>query len=76
MNYQYILSVLDQCIENADTPEVSNTKTTRNFDPLPSWNDGDTKTATLDYINTVTKEAEQFTSISKHIAVFDNDGNF
>ena len=62
MNFLHVLSVLEPCIKNVDTLEVTDTKTTRNFDSLSSWNDGHTKSVTLNYINTVTKEAEQFTS--------------
>jgi phosphoserine phosphatase len=45
-------------------------------DPLPSWNDGATKTAILDYVNYVTNaESENFIEVSERIATFDNDGN-
>jgi phosphoserine phosphatase len=45
-------------------------------DPLPSWNDGATKTAILDYVNDVTNaESENFIEVSERIATFDNDGN-
>ncbi len=45
-------------------------------DPLPSWNDGNTKSAIIDYIIDVTDENSQnFIPISERIATFDNDGN-
>jgi phosphoglycolate phosphatase-like HAD superfamily hydrolase len=44
-------------------------------DPLPSWNEGNTKTAILEYVATVTREGDNFIPISERIAVFDNDGN-
>lgn len=45
-------------------------------DPLPSWNDGKTKTAILNFVQTVTEEQNpDFIPIPDRIAVFDNDGN-
>ena len=45
-------------------------------DPLPSWNDGKTKTAILNFVQTVTDEQNpDFIPIPDRIAVFDNDGN-
>jgi len=45
-------------------------------DPLPSWNEGVTKTAIIDFVNDVTKaESENFIDITDRIATFDNDGN-
>ena len=45
-------------------------------DPLPSWNDGNTKQAIIDYVLDVTnRESENFIPVSDRIATFDNDGN-
>ncbi len=45
-------------------------------DPLPSWNDGNTKQAIIDYVMDVTnRESENFIPVSDRIATFDNDGN-
>ena len=45
-------------------------------DPLPSWNDGETKTAIISYVNDVTNaESENFIPIKDRISTFDNDGN-
>lgn len=45
-------------------------------DPLPSWNDGKTKTAILEYVEEVTNsEKKSFIQIKDRIATFDNDGN-
>lgn len=42
---------------------------------LPSWNEGDTKTALVDFITKTTKEGSaDFIPESERIAVFDNDG--
>jgi phosphoglycolate phosphatase-like HAD superfamily hydrolase len=44
-------------------------------DPLPSWNDGDTKTAIVGFIERVTTEGSpDFVPPAERIAVFDNDG--
>jgi phosphoserine phosphatase len=40
-------------------------------DPLPSWNDGPTKSAILDFVKLVT---EKGVPVEKRIATFDNDG--
>lgn len=44
-------------------------------DPLPSWNDGPTKQAILDFVAVVTDEdGGQFVPPADRIATFDNDG--
>jgi len=44
-------------------------------DPLPSWNDGKTKQAIVDFVSKVTKEGgPDFVPVSDRIATFDNDG--
>lgn len=46
------------------------------FDPLPSWNEGETKKAIIDFVNEVTDPAgEYFIEVADRIATFDNDGN-
>lgn len=50
--------------------------TTIDTDPLPSWNEGKTKQAILNFVQEVTDSASQnFVAIPDRIAVFDNDGN-
>jgi hypothetical protein len=45
-------------------------------DPLPSWNDGDTKTAIVDFVSATTDASSpDFVPVEDRIAVFDNDGN-
>jgi hypothetical protein len=47
----------------------------RGDDPLPSWNDGPTKRAVLDFARRVTEEGgPDFVAPADRIAVFDNDG--
>ncbi len=56
--------------------EKSENKEIVAFDPLPSWNDGVTKTAIINYVETVTKtDSPNFIPIKDRIATFDNDGN-
>ena len=44
-------------------------------DPLPSWNDGATKTAIVDFVHAVTTEgSKDFVPATQRIATFDNDG--
>ena len=44
-------------------------------DPLPSWRDGDAKTAILDFVAAVTDPASaDYVTPADRIAVFDNDG--
>jgi phosphoserine phosphatase len=44
-------------------------------EPLPSWNDGQAKTAILDFVAAVTdKNSKDFVPTEERIAVFDNDG--
>lgn len=44
-------------------------------DPLPSWNDGASKKAIIDFVEKVTKEGStDFAPPAERIAVFDNDG--
>jgi hypothetical protein len=44
-------------------------------DPLPSWHDGASRTAIVDFVNRVTDPASaEFVPEPERIAVFDNDG--
>ena len=44
-------------------------------DPLPSWNDGASRSAILDFVARVTREGgPDFVAVPERIAVFDNDG--
>lgn len=48
---------------------------TEEDDPLPSWNDGPTKEAIIQFVADVTAEGgPNFVPVSERIAVFDNDG--
>ncbi|MCV6584859.1 MAG: haloacid dehalogenase-like hydrolase [Marinibacterium sp.] len=44
-------------------------------DPLPSWSDGDSKTAIIDFVTSVTDPAsDAYVTPADRIATFDNDG--
>ncbi|MHC4447456.1 MAG: HAD family hydrolase [Planctomycetota bacterium] len=44
-------------------------------DPLPSWNDGASKSAIVDFVNRVTDESQgDYRPTAERVAVFDNDG--
>jgi hypothetical protein len=48
---------------------------TRAADPLPSWNDGPTKQAILDFVaGAIDKRSPSFVASEDRIATFDNDG--
>jgi phosphoglycolate phosphatase-like HAD superfamily hydrolase len=43
--------------------------------PLPSWNEGPTKAAILDFVERVTREGgAEYSAPAERVAVFDNDG--
>ena len=47
----------------------------RAADPLPSWNDGQTKQAIIDFVaNVTTPSSPDFVPVAERIATFDNDG--
>ncbi|MEH6706233.1 MAG: HAD family hydrolase [Galbibacter orientalis] len=55
--------------------EAEVTTVVEQADPLPSWNDGKTKKAIIEYVTDVTtKESANFIPIADRIATFDNDG--
>ena len=43
-------------------------------DPLPSWNNGESKKAIMSFVEAVTTEGKDFVPVSQRIATFDNDG--
>jgi len=46
-----------------------------NVDPLPFWNDGETKQSIIDFVNDVTDlNSSNFVKPEDRIATFDNDG--
>jgi phosphoserine phosphatase len=44
-------------------------------DPLPSWNEGESKQSIIDFVTkTTTEDSKNFIPVADRIAVFDNDG--
>lgn len=63
---------------NKSTNLKQDTAITKNEvkDPLPSWNEGPTKDAIINYVdNVTTKGSTSFIPVNDRIATFDNDGN-
>jgi len=67
-----LLNVFVACSPNTE----STNNTSKKADPLPSWNDGTTKSAIIDYVTDVTdSKSKNFIPVPDRIATFDNDGN-
>ncbi|NRA93827.1 MAG: haloacid dehalogenase-like hydrolase [Psychroserpens sp.] len=76
LTFLLLIMFLCSCIENENlNKENMSKKTQENHDPLPSWNDGATKTAIIDFVTKVTTEGSDFVPVEDRIASFDNDGN-
>ena len=74
-----LICLLVFCSCTTNTSEISthnqesNTETF--VDPLPSWNEGETKKRIIDYVSTITDTTHQdFIPVAERIATFDNDG--
>lgn len=63
------------CKEQTKTGNTVDVSAESLVDPLPSWNDGNTKSAIVDYVEDVTNaESANFIPVADRIATFDNDG--
>ena len=61
--------------EQAAAPPSSTAPGRQPSDPLPSWNEGASKRAIVDFVERVTRESgPEFVPASERIATFDNDG--
>ncbi|MGB5834911.1 MAG: haloacid dehalogenase-like hydrolase [Thiohalocapsa sp.] len=59
----------------ADPPESDASQSISGGDPLPSWNDGPSKQAIVDFVHAVTDSSNPgYVPESERIATFDNDG--
>ncbi len=62
--------------ESVSKPDLVTPENSVSPDPLPSWNEGDTKNAIIDFVNRVTVDGSpDFVPVANRIATFDNDGN-
>lgn len=77
---KYSISILFVCLffwscserQGSTDAEV----TSERVDPLPSWNDGVTKTAIMSFVSDATNEqSPNFIPLADRITTFDNDGN-
>lgn len=71
-----LASILYSCNTEVQQKETSDKVQDTNIDPLPSWNEGKTKSDILTYVESVSdKGSTDFIPIKDRIATFDNDGN-
>jgi hypothetical protein len=71
-----ICSVYSSCKKESEPKEVTTSLKVEKEDPLPSWNEGTTKEAILNFVGRVTNpEHTDFVAVEDRIATFDNDGN-
>ena len=69
------LALVAMSPSQAEAPATETTAPTQAADPLPSWNEGPTKKAIVDFVEGVTKEGgPNFVPAADRIATFDNDG--
>lgn len=67
----FLLAVLSAPVCSTNGAEPAATPN----DPLPSWNDTNSKQAILEFVGNVTDDGgPDFVPVAKRIAVFDNDG--
>ncbi len=69
----FTLSLFINCKQQTSHQEPASAEVT---DPLPSWNEGVTKSAIIKFVNNVTEEdSPNFVDVEDRVATFDNDGN-
>lgn len=72
----FLISILLLSCAPSVTTETSNKVVVTNSDPLPSWNDVNSKKEIIAFVNTVIdSDNPNFIPIGDRIATFDNDGN-
>ncbi|WP_396158353.1 HAD family hydrolase [Flavobacterium sp.] len=72
----FVLFSLVACKDNSDTKKAVAAATQSDVDPLPSWNDVESKKNITAYVQDVTNsESANFIPVGDRIATFDNDGN-
>ncbi|MEZ4739844.1 MAG: haloacid dehalogenase-like hydrolase [Flavobacteriales bacterium] len=80
MNYRAFLFLVIPSVFACSSPQVPETGQATvgagaPTDPLPSWNEGPTKKALLDFVQrTTTEGSAEFVAVPDRIATFDNDG--
>ncbi len=67
-----LLVLMSSCQKGQEKMEIT---PVGSADPLPSWNDGQSKKATIDFVTkTTTEGSADFIPVTERIACFDNDG--
>ncbi len=70
------MSLIISCSSDNKNNEQTTKTEIEKIDPLPSWNEGVTKTSIINYVEDLSNvESENFITIPDRIATFDNDGN-
>ena len=72
-----VISMLNSCKQEAtnDSSPSIEPSPQHESEPLPSWNEGETKQAIVNYVQSVTETGSaDFIPVSDRIATFDNDG--
>ncbi len=70
-----LLSLTSSCTPTTETTPSSEQEMTQEVDPLPSWNEGQTKESIIAYVSNVTDPGSpDFIPVEDRIATFDNDG--
>jgi phosphoglycolate phosphatase-like HAD superfamily hydrolase len=63
------------CTQSTTKNEIAKQETEVKNDPLPSWNEGSSKKAMIDFVTkTTNEEGADFVPVADRIACFDNDG--
>ncbi len=71
----FTLILLSLLIVGCDQEKVSESNTVVESDPLPSWNEGSSKSSIIDFVERAKDpEGIYFIPVSERIATFDNDG--
>ena len=69
------VAVLAVALNACTSPQGETPATAQTSDPLPSWNEGETKQAITQFVKDVsTADGPKFVPPAERIAVFDNDG--
>jgi len=81
MHFRIIIGIafitsFSSCKEAGNNTQGVLQNPTSDADPLPSWNEGNVKSAIIEYVEDVTNsENPNFIDVADRIATFDNDGN-
>jgi len=76
IGFSILMSLVIACSSGNKNDEQTTKTEIEKIDPLPSWNEGATKTSIINYVEDVSNvKSENFIAIPDRIATFDNDGN-